>query len=144
MAAEYIENLSIPLLAMDNQTMAKKYDFFHGQEDAADKKQRMLEYIPRHVVEQIEDFPEVCERLVQEYEQIKQDREDLRSLILKNGEDDIAVPINMHRIIQNAKAMFNVPHRQQTLLEPGYVMNKVADLLKQGIRVYPQNKIDTS
>lgn len=39
MAAEYIEDLKIPLLKMDNANMAKQFDFFHRSGDAADGRE---------------------------------------------------------------------------------------------------------
>jgi hypothetical protein len=99
MAAEYIENLSIPLIEMDNQTMDKNYNFFNGVSDTIEKKEKVKKYVQESAVDSIEDFEGLCDKLGQEYEQIKQDREDLRKYIFINGEKDIFVPINLNRII---------------------------------------------
>ena len=47
--------------------------------------------------------PETCLMLENEYKQIIKDRDDLRFCILKTQEDAIHLPVNVPRIIWNAK-----------------------------------------
>lgn len=50
-AAEFIENLSIPLIEMSNDTMEKKYNFFHKTSDDIQKKERIKNYIDESVLQ---------------------------------------------------------------------------------------------
>jgi len=141
MGAEYIENLAIPLIRMDNKKMCSSYKFFDSEMDMVEKKSKLKEFLADSTVE-VENFEEMCEKLDDEYTQIKQDRSDLRSFIFKAGEEDIAVPINVHRLIQNSKEMFSVKQRNVTSLSPSYAIKQVQDLLQNGIKVYKPNRME--
>jgi len=61
----------------------------------------------------------VAKALIEEYDQIKQDRDTLRNSIFKmTSEDMVHLPINLHRIIKNAKKMFEINSRSKTDLKP--------------------------
>jgi len=137
MAAEYIENLSIPLLKMDDKEMSSKYCFFDPKTDKTEKQVKLKEYVQKWAVDEIENFDGVCDKLEEEYKQIQQDRTDLREHILF-AKEDIHVPVNLTRLIWNAKEMFNVKERGQTELTPDYVIEKTQKLLSDGIKVYQQ------
>jgi DNA-directed RNA polymerase II subunit RPB1 len=57
LAAEYIEDLSIPLLTMDNKSVEQRFKFFSEKLDSAEKRVKLKET--------------VCESLVEEYEEQK-------------------------------------------------------------------------
>jgi hypothetical protein len=46
------------------------------------------------------------------------------------------MPVNLNRLIWNAKEQFAVDTHKQTSLNPEYVIKKTQDLIKSGIRVY--------
>jgi DNA-directed RNA polymerase II subunit RPB1 len=74
--------------------------------------------------------PVIAKTLTDEYNQIKEDRETLRNSIFKmTNEDTIHMPINLHRIISNAKRMFEISSRTKTDLKPTDVITKLAETL---------------
>jgi len=85
----------------------------------------------------------MCEKLEAEFEQIKRDRDELRKDILVFNED-IHLPIDMQRLIKNAKETFSVKPRGQTELTPDYVIDRTRKLLDEDIKVYPEHKIKSS
>lgn len=78
MAAEYIENLSIPLIKMDNAKMVESFQFFPPGTDIAERRARLRESVAEDVVDGIGDFEGLCGDLDAEFEQLKKDREALR------------------------------------------------------------------
>lgn len=51
------------------------------------------------------------------------------------------MPINISRLIWNAKEMFSVKEKEPTDLRPEYVISKTTQLLKDDIKVYQQAKL---
>jgi hypothetical protein len=64
------------------------------------------------------------------------DREDLRKFILKAGDDQIHVPVNINRLILNSEKEFGIKKHQLTNLSPIYVIEQVNKLIKN-LTVYP-------
>jgi len=74
--------------------------------------------------------------LDEEYEQLRQDRKFLRELQLVDRlEDNMQLPINILRILENARTIFRIKHRARSNLHPVYVVRKVRDLVKKLIVV---------
>jgi hypothetical protein len=71
-------------------------------------------------------------RLDNEFDQLKQDREDLRHIILnKQGTNDIHFPVNLPRIIWNAKEQFKIKHNSVTDLHPNHVLDSLKGLFDE-------------
>jgi len=68
MAAEYIENMSIPLLKMSNSDMEKKFQIFRPDQDAAEKRAQLKEFIRDRDVDNIEDIDGMADKIQQEFE----------------------------------------------------------------------------
>ena len=67
--------------------------------------------------------------LENEFNQLKQDRDDLRNIILKRqGYNDIHFPVNLERIIWNAKEHFKIKDGQITDLHPSHVLESLKGL----------------
>lgn len=63
--------------------------------------------------------PSVAKMLKDEFESIKKDRSILRNFIFKmNYDDQVHLPINLKRIVLNAKTMFDINHRKKSDLKP--------------------------
>jgi DNA-directed RNA polymerase II subunit RPB1 len=74
---------------------------------------------------------EVALKLTNEFNQIKQDRDDLRSIIFKrSSEDDIHIPVNVPRIIWNAKEEYKIKPSSKSDLHPSDVLRKLENLLE--------------
>lgn len=69
--------------------------------------------------------------LTKEFEQIIQDRSDLRHVILKNQDDSIHLPVNIPRILWNAKEQFNIKPHSKSDLDPSYVLQKLENLFSE-------------
>ena len=71
--AQQIENLSIPLLKMDNKTMNNRFGFFSDLSntvDNAEKRQHLKETVLESVVDDLDDngFNKLCGLVESEYE----------------------------------------------------------------------------
>ena len=152
MSAEFIENQGIPMLKFNNKQMDKNYRFFKENSEAQEKKMVLKDCIYEDVVQMMEEDDEAFDKLQStlntEYEQLMKDRESLRSFIFKSGETAVALPVNVPRLLWNAKERFNINSKSKTELEPSYVVNVVRDLLDSqkddSITVYQQKRLNDS
>lgn len=133
MSAEFIENQRIPLLKYNNEQMSKNFRFFKGQGDQRENKQLLKDYLYDYNIDQIleedENLEKMQQLLTEEYDQLYKDREDLRHFIFaKTGENAVALPVNVPRLIWNSKERFNINSKGKTDLSPSYVCEVVRDL----------------
>jgi len=132
-AGEFIEDMSIGLLKMDNPTLEKKYNFL-SKDVTEDKLASFFE--DKEIAKSLFNTPDVAMALHQELVGIKNDRDTLRNSIFKlNNDDGIHTPINLHRIIKNAKRMFEISNRSKTDLSPKDVITKLAKTLDSLVAV---------
>jgi DNA-directed RNA polymerase II subunit RPB1 len=86
------------------------------------------------------NIEELSEALNEEFKQIEEDREALRNFIFLNGNDAVYLPVNVPRLVWNAKEKFRVKPHIKTDLDPLYVIEKTRDLLnsmsKEGLKIY--------
>ena len=61
-------------------------------------------------------------QLREEFSQLQKDREDLRTIILKNNDDTVHFGVNVPRILVNAKEEFMIKPNSETDLNPSYVL----------------------
>lgn len=144
MDAHYIENMSIPLLTMDNAKMEKEYTLVKPTQDVSALKQ----YIYENVVDGIRDWDETVDKLDREFKQLKKDREALRFQIIKTGEESIHLPVHVPRLIQIAKEKFDVKASAKSDMTPGYVFDSIQNLLdsnhEEGLKVYQEPRLRAS
>lgn len=70
--------------------------------------------------------------LDEEYDQLRKDRQFLRKLQLTDRLDDnMQLPINILRILENARTIFRIKYRARSNLHPVEVVEKVRDLVKR-------------
>jgi DNA-directed RNA polymerase II subunit RPB1 len=72
---------------------------------------------------------ETQDLLDEEYQQICEDRDLLRTYILRNGDSSKALPVNLRRIIQNAQQIFHIDTSKPSDLPPADIVLSVRDLL---------------
>jgi DNA-directed RNA polymerase II subunit RPB1 len=58
------------------------------------------------------------------------DREALRTIIFKNCDDAIHIPVNVPRLLWNAKEQFKIKPNNKSDLNPMYVMDKMEKLFE--------------
>ena len=78
---------------------------------------------------------EVQAMLDEEYEQLCEDRNLLRNYILKSGDAQKALPVNLRRIIQNAQQIFHIDFSKPSDLAPADIVVAVRELLDRLIVV---------
>jgi DNA-directed RNA polymerase II subunit RPB1 len=106
MAAERIEDLSIPLLGMDNQKMEKEFRFFQDGSDHAERRQALKASVQDAVVTQMspQALDETADLLAEEYKQLTRDREALRTVIHLPGDDEkVHLPVDVPRLLWTAR-----------------------------------------
>ncbi|KAK2964424.1 putative DNA-directed RNA polymerase II subunit RPB1 [Blattamonas nauphoetae] len=79
--------------------------------------------------------------LNQEFQTLQADRELLRNEIFKNGNDSVAMPVNVNRIITNAKYKFDVSRYRPTSLLPTEVVRKVSNLISSLVIIPGKDKL---
>lgn len=78
---------------------------------------------------------EVQALLDEEYQQLCDDREVLRSFIVRNGDPTKALPVNLRRIIQNAQQIFHIEASKPSDLPPADIVQAVKELAERLIVV---------
>ena len=130
MAGEHIEDLKINLMYMDNSKCEQAFQFL--PEKRNDELENILsKSVDRDTAQSIINNPDTCLQLRNEYKQILQDRHDLRYLILKNQDDSVHLPVNVPRILWNAKEQFNIKPNSKSDLHPSYVLEKLENLFSE-------------
>lgn len=65
-----------------------------------------------------------------EFKRIQSDRDLLRSWTLKTYDDSVHLPVNIVRLIWNAKSQFSIKPDTVTSLSPNYIIKKTKDLIQ--------------
>ena len=89
----------------------------------------LLKVMPLASVTTILGDPAVAKALDGEYDQILEDREALRHKILLTGEDLIHLPVNVPRLLWNAKQEYGIKPDSKTDLNPQYVVEEMAKMM---------------
>ncbi|KAK4688584.1 DNA-directed RNA polymerase II subunit RPB1, partial [Tremellales sp. Uapishka_1] len=79
--------------------------------------------------------------LDEEFDQLKYDRELLRSEIFPDGSPAKPLPVNLQRIIQNSQQIFHIDHRVPSDLDPVYLVESRRALLQRLVVVRGDDKI---
>jgi DNA-directed RNA polymerase II subunit RPB1 len=132
MTGELIEDQKIETLLMENQKLKKRFCFFPDDDIPLDTLAGQFEkFMDRDLVESIvysDDFPSIKIELDKEFQQILRDRNEMREFIFKNGDDKQHFPVNINRIIWNAKKTFGINNQSKSDLHPLYVLKKIKEL----------------
>ena len=146
MAAERIEDLSIPLIRMDNRKMDTEFRFFPSAADHAERKAKLKESVLDDVVDGMgeAELDEIATLLDEEFQQLEADREALRTVIHLPGDDDkVHLPVDVPRLLWTAREQtakdrlsFGGRARDKTDLTPDHVIERTRELLEEGINVY--------
>jgi DNA-directed RNA polymerase II subunit RPB1 len=132
MCAEYIENQKLPLVKYDNKAMDKNFKIFKDTADRDEKKYVLSQYLYEGTIETIEEnggLEEMTNLLKEEYGQLMEDRKNLREFIFPDGENSIALPVNVPRLLWNSREEFELNIKGKVDLDPAYVIKKTKALL---------------
>lgn len=124
MAGEHIEDLRINVMEMDNEKIEENYNFLAKPQNMPNNEfeQKLSKVMDPEMVKSIIDDPKICLMLQDEYKRILVDRDDLRHTILKGLDDIVHLPVNVPRIIWNAKEQFAIKPNSKSNLHPTYAM----------------------
>jgi DNA-directed RNA polymerase II subunit RPB1 len=124
--AEYVEDLKINLLKQDNNKLESACRFLPPGKPTSELERLVSQAVDPEMARAIVNNAEVALKLTNEFNQIKQDRDDLRTLIFKrSSEDDIHIPVNVPRIIWNAKEEYKIKSNSKSDLHPSDVLYKL-------------------
>jgi len=145
MAGELIEDQKLETLLLDNAKLAHKYKFFEDDIAPMDKIATELEkYMESNLVYDIiysEEFPSIKIELDREYEDILNNRDEMRAFVFRTGDDKQHFPVNIPRIIWNAKKNFGIINQSKSDLHPLELLRKVENLKKQLILVHGNDSL---
>lgn len=140
-AAEYIEDMKINLMTMDNKQL-EHHARLVPLNKSSDEIQRILSSsLQPEIAKEVANDAHMKMSLENEFNQLKQDRDDLRHIILKRqGSNDIHFPVNIPRIIWNAKEQFKIKDSSVTDLHPNHVLDSLK-ILFEDVSAIPGIKV---
>jgi len=145
MSGEFVEDQKIETLLMKNSEIIKKFKFFDDNLSETQQAEKLEKYMEKEIIENMfysGSFPHIHTKLEEEFKTIMQDREDMRNFIYKKTFDDKQhFPVNIPRIILNAKKKFGINNQTKSDLDPEYVLEKVKNLKKNLILVKGNDSI---
>jgi DNA-directed RNA polymerase II subunit RPB1 len=144
MTGELIEDQTIETLLMDNERIKNKFKFFEDDLDITDEYalnklcSKMEKFMHKELVRSLvhsDEFPSIKFEVDAEFEDIFKDRNEMRDKIFKNGDDRQHFPVNISRIIWNAKKNFGITNQSLSDLNPSYILLKKLELKQKLILV---------
>jgi DNA-directed RNA polymerase II subunit RPB1 len=128
--AEFVEDLKINLLKMDNKKLDHQCRFLPPGKSTREIERLLSNSLDSELARSIVNDPQVALKLTNEFNQILKDREDLRTIIFKrSSDDDIHIPVNVPRIIWNAKEEYKIKSNSKSDMHPSDVLRKLENLL---------------
>ena len=137
-AGESIEDLRVVSIKMSDQELKKRYSYQVTTE-------QLKEILDEKTLTSVVNDSDLRDLLQTEYNQIKEDRDLLRTTIFKSGDDQTHLPINISRLILQCRQIFELKSGVgqkgsiKSDLKPQYVISEVKKLL-QNLTVFPGHK----
>lgn len=103
-SGEHIEDMSIDLLKMDDQQLKRHHDFYDRATVSSEQLQEYFE--DPSMASLIYSDPLIAKQLEDELANLKKERDILRGILV--NDDTVHLPVNVRRIIQNARSMFEL------------------------------------
>ncbi|KAG0175078.1 DNA-directed RNA polymerase II subunit rpb1 [Apophysomyces sp. BC1021] len=94
-----------------------------------------------NVIKKMETTPSAQSCLDQEFYQLMEDRNLLRSFIFKNGESRWPLPVNLMRLVKNSQQIFHIDPRKPSDIHPLQVIDGITALAKRLLVVRGNDKI---
>ncbi|KAI9029899.1 hypothetical protein CLU79DRAFT_842835 [Phycomyces nitens] len=79
--------------------------------------------------------------LDQEFNQLSEDRDLLRTFVFKNGEDKWPLPVNLHRLVTNSQQIFHIDPRKPSDVHPLQVIDSLKALSERLLVIRGNDKI---
>ena len=130
MAGEFIEDQVMETVKMDLEGLKKAYEFIDEDEDTEICLEKYKNAMEGFIIAELCKRPDQQMRLVQEFRKILEDQKELRSIFV--GFDDRQhLPVNLKRLIWNAKKKFNINGLNKSDLHPVKVIDCLEALSKR-------------
>ena len=142
MAGELIEDQKIETLNMDNEKLRHTFKFFEDDDATPEKMaQTLKKFMDRKIVDNIVYSNDIKYQLNKEFKQIMDDRDEMRKYIFPNGEDKQHFPVNIPRIIWNAKKKFMINLHSISDLHPDTVLRSLKTLKEELVLVKGEDQV---
>lgn len=132
MDATYLESQQLQTIRLSNEQMRQRF-LFETDDRSLEKAN-----LKREITEELKRGD--TDLLTEEFDQLMQDRDTLRSLI-PSGDTDIILPVNVTRLIWNSKKTFSADPRRPNDLHPYEVVRALQELNEKLIAVYGNDEI---
>jgi DNA-directed RNA polymerase beta' subunit len=132
MDATFLESQQLQTLRLSDEQMRHRY-LFETDDRALERAN-----LRKDIVEDLRKGE--SDVLLQEYEQLLEDRATLRKII-RSGDTDIILPVNVTRLIWNSKKLFNVDARRPSDLHPYHVIESLHRLESTLVVVFGSDEI---
>ena len=87
-------------------------------------------FLTEEVVEDLSASSEATQVLLDEFEQLMRSRDELRK-VHHRGEESVVLPVNLHRLLWNAKKEFSIDGTQPSDLNPVYAVKRLQELTEK-------------
>ncbi|KAL1667203.1 hypothetical protein EV715DRAFT_255403 [Schizophyllum commune] len=133
MDGAFIERQGVDTLLMGDREMEKKYkiditDYGESRLPAGVLQVGLIDNLNQ------QEALDLQEKLNQEWEQLRADRDELRLYVFRGYDYRNApqyLPVNLTRITQNAMQIFHIDRRKPSDLHPGYIVDQVRGLCER-------------
>ncbi len=133
----YIEKQKIDSYSMDNDTLRNTFRL------DVDDVGVMSQLFNKEARETVTRYRQVQARLDREFDEIVTGRNELRKGIIALGNNEVALPVNMQRIISNAQKMYRIQMNKpaHSDLTPMYIMSAVEELEKRVVVIPGEDEL---
>lgn len=133
MAGEFIEDQALETIKLDLDSLKKNYEFIDESVPAEVCLDRYKNAVESYILTELSKRVDQQVRLIAEFQRILEDQVELRT-IFPSFEDKQHLPVNLKRLIWNAKKKFGVTGLNKSDLHPVKVIDSLEALSKK-IRV---------
>ncbi|XP_061171699.1 DNA-directed RNA polymerase II subunit RPB1-like [Saccostrea echinata] len=132
--ATHVEFQTMPTLKPSNRAFDRQFKF-----DATNER-NMKKCLSEEVIKDLMGDAIAVSQLDREWEQLKEDREILRS-IFPTGDSKVVLPCNLQRMIWNAQKIFRIDVHKPTDLHPIKVVEGIEELCKRLVVVVGEDRL---
>ncbi|CAD5117546.1 DgyrCDS6308 [Dimorphilus gyrociliatus] len=135
LAGELVEFQTLPTIKPSDLTFEKRFKLDPTNERALRK------WLHEDVIKDLLSDAHALSELENEWRQLCEDRELIRSTIFPNGESKVVLPCNLERMISNAQKIFRVNLRKPSSLHPLRIIEQVKSLSSKFTIVKGEDRI---
>lgn len=135
MAGEKLEGQKMKLINLNDRQLVKECKF---EKDDPEIEDAMI----RENIDDLKTNVQQWAEIDKEFKQIKEDRERLRHDVFEPDKSvDVYMPINIPRLLEQAKQMFDITQHSQSDLEPFDVTERTRVLVNEDINLLKNDSV---